>query len=247
MSDFVRGLAAPFRAVRLLATQRQLRRLAMMPLAVNIVIFLVGVPLAVWGTISLVGGLVHGSGFWGDLMRGVAQVLAAVAVIFASFFLFVIIGNIVAAPFNSKLSAAVEAHLTGVSPSGNTTVLTDATRSVTTALGRLVMFLLLYPPIFLTQFIPIVGVLLQPLLAALYAAFMLSIDFSDFAFERHIDRFGRKVGFVWRRKPLYLGFGLVAVAMAIVPIINLLLLPVGVVAATILYIEETAAAGSGDR
>lgn len=247
MSSFVRGFTSPFRAVRLLASQPQLRRLAMMPLVVNIVIFIVGVPLAVWGTVGIVGGLVHGSGFWGDLLRGVFQVLAAMAVILASFFLFVIIGNIVAAPFNSKLSAAVETHLTGAVPTGTTTMLTDARRSVATALGRLVMFLLLYPPIFLTQFIPIVGVLLQPLLAALYAAFVLSIDFSDFAFERHIDRFGRKVGFVWHRKSLYLGFGLVAVAMAIVPIINLLLLPVGVVAATILYIEETATTGSGDR
>ena len=87
------------------------------------------------------------------------------------------------------------------------------------------------------NFIPVVGILLQPVLAALYGSFVLSLDFSDPTFERHLPRFRDRVGYIGRHKARYLGFGLTAVAMALVPIVNFLLLPVGVAAAAMLYLE----------
>jgi CysZ protein len=118
---------------------------------------------------------------------------------------------------------------------------------VLTAISRLFIFLLCYPPIFATQFIPGAGVFIHAVLAALYGAFVLSIDFSDPTFERHLDRFRDKVRFIWRRKALYLGFGLTAVGMAIIPIVNFLLLPLGVAAAAILYLEEMERGSTGGR
>ena len=159
------------------------------------------------------------------------------AIIVGSLFLFVIVGNVIAAPFNSALSEAIEAHLTGRAPANVPGAFTGAMRGVLTALGRLALFVLLYPPILATQFIPVVGILLQPVLAALYGSFVLSLDFSDPTFERHLPRFRDRVGYIGRHKARYLGFGLTAVAMALVPIVNFLLLPVGVAAAAMLYLE----------
>jgi uncharacterized protein involved in cysteine biosynthesis len=44
----------------------------------------------------------------------------------------------------------------------------------------------------------------------------------------------KKLGMIWRNKSLALGFGAAAYLMLLIPVINLLALPVGVVGATLL-------------
>lgn len=237
MSDLFRGFSAPFRAIALLAKHSRLRKLAALPLLVNVAVFTVGVPLAVWLMTGWAGDLVPADGIVQGALRVLLQIVVAVAVLVGAVFTFVIVGNIIAAPFNSRLSEAVEQQLTG-RVAASSGIVGDALRGIITAVGRLALFLLLYPPIFAVQFIPVIGVFLHPVLAAIYGAFVLSIDFSDPTFERHYRRFRDKAGHIWRRKALYLGFGLTAVVMAIIPIVNFLLLPVCVTAAAMLYLED---------
>lgn len=237
MRDLLRGLSTPFRAMRLLAGTAKLRKLAVMPFLVNVVVFAVGVPLMIWLGISLVGNLIPDGGALQGALRVVLQIVVALAVLVGSVFGFAIVGNIIAAPFNSKLSEAVEQHLTGaVTPTES--IVGDVVRGIITSIGRLLLFLILYPPIFALQFIPVAGPFLYPIVAVLYGSFVLSLDFSDPTFERHFQRFRPKLGFIWSNKALYLGFGLTAVAMAIIPIVNFLLLPVCVTGAAMLYLEE---------
>ena len=237
IGEFFNGLRAPFRALGLLASVPRLRKLALLPLVVNIALFAIGVPLVVWLGIHFVGTWLPSNGALEEALRVLLQIVITAAIIVGSLFLFVIVGNVIAAPFNSALSEAIEAHLTGRAPANVPGAFTGAMRGVLTALGRLALFVLLYPPILATQFIPVVGILLQPVLAALYGSFVLSLDFSDPTFERHLPRFRDRVGYIGRHKARYLGFGLTAVAMALVPIVNFLLLPVGVAAAAMLYLE----------
>jgi len=236
--DFFLGLSAPLRALRLLGSVSRLRRLAAMPFLINLLLFLVGVPLAVWGGVTFIGGLLPGAELLQGTLRVLLQVLIALAVIVGSAFAFTLVGNIIAAPFNSKLSEAVEEHVAGRPAAAAGGIVGDAVRGIITAIGRLFLFLLLYPLVFALQFIPVAGPFLHAVFAALYGAFVLSIDFSDPTFERHFRRFRDKVGFIWGHRALYLGFGLTAVAMAIVPFVNFLLLPVCVTAAAMLYLEK---------
>ena len=196
-------------------------------------------PLAVWLGITLVGGWITADSAVGEVVRVLLQVVVALAMIVASLFAFIIVGNIIAAPFNSKLSEAVEEHVMGSSVSSGAGVVAEIGRSLMTAVGRLLIFVLIYPLIFAVQFIPVVGIILHPVLAVIYGAFVLSLDFSDPTFERHLHRFRDKVAYIRARKALYLGFGLTAVAMAIIPLINFLLLPVCVTSAALLYLDES--------
>jgi CysZ protein len=238
MSDFFRGLSAPLRAAKLLAANARLRKLAMMPLLVNILLFAVGIPIIIWLVTAFTEDILGGESSIQVGLRVALQIVLSIMVIVASFYLFAIIGNIVAAPFNSALSEAIEEHLTGRPLVNQVGVVQGAMRGILTGIGRLFLFILLYPPIFLTQLIPVAGFIIHPILAVLYGAFVLSLDFTDPTFERHLDTFRQKAGYIWRRKPLYLGFGLTAVAMAIVPIINFLLLPLCVTAAAMIYLEK---------
>ncbi|MBS1910383.1 MAG: EI24 domain-containing protein [Bacteroidetes bacterium] len=203
MRDFVRGLTAPFRGARLIVASPPLRRLAVMPVLINIVVFIAGITLAAIAALSWVRHLVPGN----DLLRIAVQILAVAAVLVAALFLFLIVGNIIAGPFNSRLSQAIELQLTGRAGAFATTVRQDVGRSIATTAGRLFLFIVCYPPILLTALIPVIGFIVQPLLATLYLAFVLSLDFSDFVFERHMARFGEKVRYIRDRRALYLGLG----------------------------------------
>ncbi len=214
-----------------------------MPVAINIAVFIAGITLATIAAVSWAGHLVAGN----EALRIAVQIIAVAAILAAAIFLFLIIGNIIAGPFNARLSEAIELQLTGRAGAFTTTIRQDVGRSIATAVGRLFLFILCYPPILLTALIPVIGFIVQPLLATLYLAFVLSLDFSDFVLERHMARFGEKVRYIRSRKALYLGFGLTAVAFAFIPVIDFLLLPVGVAGATLLFIEENGTSGEGGR
>jgi CysZ protein len=237
--DFARGFTAPLRAVKLLARERRLRTLALLPLLVNVCLTLVGVPLVVWLVVKWIGGIGEGAGILAGALVVVLQVLAAAAIIVGAFFGFVIVGNIVAAPFNSKLSEAIEEMRTGHPVVVEAGIVVSAGRSIMTAIGRLAIFVVLYPPIFATSFIPVAGAVIYPVLSVLYGAFVLSLDFSDPTFERHLVKLSQKLGFIRARKALYAGFGGAAVLLTLIPFVNLLVLPVGVTAATLIYLEES--------
>ncbi|MGE3802303.1 MAG: EI24 domain-containing protein [Candidatus Kapaibacterium sp.] len=240
----IAGLTSHFRAFRLLTANKEIRRLAAIPFLINVVLFFVCVPLAIWWGIGYVDSLFSDSSWWVQALSIVAQIIATLVLIVVSVFLFTLIGTIIAGPFAGPLSEAVERYerekrglpqLT-ISERG---IIRDAGRSILYAIGRLLLFILIYPFIFATQFIPVVGVALHPILAFLYAAFVLSVDFSDPTLDRYIDTFKGKLRYVWNRKGTYLGFGGGAFVMMLIPFVNLAVIPVCVIAATMLYVEGT--------
>lgn len=243
-SNSIHGFTTHFRAARLILRDASVRRLSLRPFMVNIALMIVGLPLGIWGAIELSGLLVSGDGLLAVLARTFLQVLGAAIGVFVSFFLLLLIGSAIAGPLNSKLSLAVEQHLRGPGfragdSSLDSSLAQDVARSVAFSLGRLVIFVLCYPPIFFTQFVPGIGFILFPLLSLLYAAVVLSLDFSDYVFERHYTTFRQKIRHVWGRKSLYLGFGGGLALLLLIPFAGFVILPVGVVGATMLYVEET--------
>ena len=238
------GLSTHFRAFSLLARNKEIRRLAWIPFLINLFLFLIGLPLAIWWGTGYVDRLFgEGGTWWVEALSVVVQILVVLIVIVASFFLFTLIGVIIAGPFAGPLSETVERYERerlglplGIAAGRG--VVRDASRAILYAIGRLVLFLMIYPFIFLTQFIPVVGIFLHPILAFFYASFVLSVDFSDPTLDRHIDRFRDKLAYVWNRKGTYFGFGGGAFLMMLVPFLNLAVIPVCVVGATMLYVEN---------
>ena len=238
-----RGLIAHGQAIRLLAADQRIRRLAAVPFAINVGLFLVGVPFAVWGALSLIESMLGRlDGIAGAGVVGL-KVIAVIAVVIGSVFLFGIIGAAIAGPFSGPLSEAVERRereRRGMAPmpSSSRSLLTDVSRGLAYSIGRLILFLLIYPLIFALQLIPGAGQILFTILAFLYSTFVLSVDFSDPLLDRYVDTFRRKLAWVWNRKGLYLGFGAGCVLLMLVPIVNLAMIPVCVVAGTIVGVGE---------
>jgi CysZ protein len=66
------------------------------------------------------------------------------------------------------------------------------------------------------------------------AIFLGGLDLFDIPLSTRGLRLRNKLGVIWRNKFLALGFGAAAYLMLLIPVINMLALPVGVVGATLL-------------
>ena len=79
----------------------------------------------------------------------------------------------------------------------------------------------------------------------LVAATLCSLDFLDVPLSVRGLTFGEKIGVALRNKGLALGFGLAAYVMLLIPVVNLLSLPVSVIGATLLIDAVMAQRGAG--
>jgi CysZ protein len=227
--------------------EAKLRKLAMTPTLISIVVVAIGLPVVLWFSGDLFRLILPSAGEWSGLLSTLARVLFTIAFTVAGLFVLLLLARIVGAPFNSKLSEGVEEVYRGIpvrTDGSLRAVVGEGVGSVMTAIGRLLLFIVCYPPILATQLIPVAGIVIFPVLSALYGAFALSFDFAEPAYERHLPGFRNRLKFMRRHLPAFLGFGLASVAMMLVPFVNFLLIPVGVAAGTLLFIDAAASEGT---
>ncbi len=177
---------------------------------------------------------------WLDWLRYVLWPLFAVVGLAVVLFGFSILANLFGAPFNGMLAAAVERHLRGDAPAqqapGLGAVLREAARSVWAELRKLRYFALLALPCLLLSFVPGVN-LLAPFVWLVYGAWMLAVEYVDCPLGNHGLAFPAARDLLRRRRALALGFGSTMTLLTLVPIVNFVAMPVGVAAATALYLE----------
>ncbi len=241
-----RGLVLPFRGMAYLLANRGLKRYAALPLVVNIFLYVLAflvffyflsrwqVSNVAWEFLGPVGGWLAAAVNWMGWMVKLVVVLVALG---AAFFTFTAVGMVVASPFNDMLSEKVELSYTGGGkrldmPFRFTTKaamisLYDSLRNLVRQLGYTVIAL----PFLL---VPVVGFVPLFLVGGYFAGF----GFLDAAMARNYLRPPHKRlisrGHFWE----IVGFGIMMQGLFAIPLIGILLMPVGVVAGTLLYCGE---------
>ncbi len=168
---------------------------------------------------------------------GIFAAFSAVAVLVA-----VLIANLASAPFLDALSKRVESIAVGnvaeVGEGGLAAIGAEARRSIANEFQRLVLFVVVWGVISLGGVLVPGGQLVAPVALFLFTAVFLPLDYSGYHFDR------RQVSFRMRRDWLLdnfstmLGFGSTAMGTALVPGLNLLLLPSLVIAGTLLALRH---------
>lgn len=240
------GFFLPLRAARLLLANRGLKRYAVLPLLVNVFIYLGVFTLAIYTlwNVELEGW--HWE-FWGEtgsrLSTAIDESLFAIKWIVAlpllfvfSYFTFTIFGMIVASPFNDLLSARVESKM---DPSqqrddlsffaGLPHMLYCLWEAVIMTSKQLLAMLLVFPLIF----IPVVGAI--PLL--LVTAYFSGRGLVDVAMARNYLRGPHKRALIHSSRAKIFGLGLAMELLFLIPFVGLMVLPIGVAAGTILYCQ----------
>ncbi|MBJ7536431.1 sulfate transporter CysZ [Marinomonas transparens] len=158
------------------------------------------------------------------------------AVLFYSFSVGV---NILAAPFMAFLAEKVEEKETGKTFDEGLTasvLIAIIGRSLQRECQKILYFLPRFILLLLLSFIPLVNVI-APVLLLLFSAWMLSLQYMDYAFDNNKVKF-HDMRMTLRSKPLLCWtFGGIVMVCLTIPLFNLFVMPIAVVAATLLWIS----------
>jgi len=263
IGDLLQGVSAPLRGFRFLTAHPELRRLALVPLLVNALLFAVAIAvfvatfgailaaatgfLAVGAGVGLVHALLVGLAW---LASGIIAVLILALFAAAVFFGFTLVGGLVAAPFNEILSQRTEmlrmTELGLGAPPGTTpftglgSIWRDASYAFGAELKRIGFYLAVMAVLALLNLLPAAGTVLFTVLGGLASCYFFAWDHTDLSMGRRRMTFAQKRQLLAAHRFSAFGFGAMALAITAVPLLNLLMLPVQVVAGTLLYLEWTA-------
>jgi len=216
------GVRFFFSGMRTLIRNSDLLSLSLAPILLTLVLLLA---LAIGGA-WIVGWLVADR--LGAELRIFTQALMFALALLIGYFLYLPVARVLLAPFAEALSRRTHAINTGEAIRQNNfgwaRAMWEGIKLVTfqlvVALAALALALA-FPP---------VG---APIGIAV-AIFLGGLDFFDIPLSTRGLPLRRKLGVIWRNKSLAVGFGAAVYLMLLIPVINMLSLPVGVVGATLL-------------
>jgi CysZ protein len=152
-----------------------------------------------------------------------------------------LVASLLASPVHDALAARVEQIVTGAPPApgapGLAGALRDGLRAAREELRRLLFFLALtLPLVLLGALVPGAALVTGPLLVLL-TVFFLPLDYASYTLDRRRLSFAEKRRWLLAQRGVVLGFGSAAFLVCTIPGMNLLAMPVLVVAGTLLALR----------
>ncbi len=221
-----------------LIIQPGVRRFVAIPLAINILVF----ALLFWLASSYFSEWVDSIApqwEWFAWLADLIWVLFAGMLLVMLFFGFSLLANIIAAPFNGLLAEAVERHLNGREPPSSDwrELLRKAPGMIIDELGKLGYYLLWFLLLLILTFIPPISAA-APVIWPLFSAWMLAVQYCDYPLGNHELRGREQRRILGERRWLSLGFGGATLLATLVPVVNFLVMPTAVAAATAMSVER---------
>ncbi|UCE86624.1 MAG: EI24 domain-containing protein [Deltaproteobacteria bacterium] len=237
--------------LRLLLREASLRRLAWAPILIAFACFALALGLVIAHAGSLyafaAGWLptVEAGAWYTWAWVGPARFLLAVvgvalflALVAVGFVLAFTLASVVASPFLDVLSRRVETLVQGAPPADEAAGLwREAGRAVLEELRRMSFFVAVSAAIAVAGLALPGGQALAPFALALFSILFLPLEYAGYALDRRRVSFRDKRRFVVSHAPEMLGFGGLAFGICLVPGLNVLALPVFVVAGTLLVLR----------
>lgn len=234
------GASYLFRGFALLL-QPGIRRYIVIPLALNVSLFGVGIWYAYgWlqAWLTWMDTLLPSWLLW---LQWIFVPLLVLAVAIAVFFSFSVFANLIAAPFNGLLAEQIEYQLTGHLPEGGAMdwgeLLAKTLPLVWNEINKTLYALLWAIPCLILFFVPVIQIA-APFLWVAYSSWMLAIQYLDIPMGNH-GITGKQLRRVARQERfLSLGFGFMVLLMTTVPFVNFFAMPAAVAGGTILWVEQ---------
>lgn len=228
---FIRGLS--------LIQRTGVKRFVIIPLLINTLLFTALLWLLAGYFGEIIDWLLPELPDWLAWLSYLIWILFAFSAGLILFFGFSILANLVGAPFNGFLSAAVEKSLTGHNPADNTgrSLTQEISFAMLSEVRKLLYFLVWAIPLLVISFIPAVN-LIAPVLWALFSAWMMAIEYGDYPLGNHGMGFVDIRNKLGEKKMLSLGFGGAAMLGTMIPLFNFLVMPVAVAGATAMRVEQ---------
>lgn len=223
-----------------LMLHRKLRTFVLVPILVNMLIFIF-TTVALFAKFSAATEWI--TSFLPDWLSFLAWIISGVVTMFvllAYGYSFSILTNIIAAPFYGVLAEKVEELVTGEEVESEPLV-QMIPRTLWREMGKLWYFisrgLIVMLALLALSFIPLLN-LLVPILSFIWAAWTISVQYVDYPADNHKVSFKALRSQLWDKNYSTLGFGSLATLGAMIPVVNIFILPAAVCGGTLYWVNE---------
>jgi CysZ protein len=175
------------------------------------------------------------------LVRGGIAIALVIAYLFLAVIAFATLTSLIGQPFYERVSDRVERRL-GDPPAG-----VDAPwwrtlpRASVESVALFVLVVAVNVPLFVLDFVPLLGQTVVPVVQALVSGFLLSIELCAIPLQRRGLHLGERLRFAWRHRGAVTGFGVASFLLFLVPLANVLAMPGSIVGGTLLVRRLTGA------
>jgi CysZ protein len=242
LTAFSRGFFSPFRSLGFLRKHPALLRFVAIPFLINLVVFsgVVYLGMAFFND-TVVRMIPGGEAWYWAILTYLVWFLAVLVTSVLVFFVFTLVGNLIASPFNDILSERVEGIVAGQSHEGAFSLrlfFPEAKRALALEFKKIAVFLGGMALLLTLNLIPGLGQILYAVASFLFTLFFLVVEYLGFVLGRKGWSFKEQRRYIFARKFLMLGFGSGVFCLLIIPFVQLLCIPLAVIAATILWCEK---------
>jgi len=180
---------------------------------------------------------------WLGLLAWLLWPVFTLAALVAGFYASSLVANLIAAPFNSWLAAAVEKRLTGADPTGGfrwRDAGPEALRALGSELRKTVYVLLRALPLLALFFVPGLQIV-APVLWLAFGAWLLAVEYADYPMANHGLDFPTQRRRLASRRSAVFGFGGTVLLAMSIPLLNFAIIPAAVAGATVFWVEVLSA------
>ncbi|MEJ2142349.1 MAG: EI24 domain-containing protein [Gammaproteobacteria bacterium] len=214
IANFVLGIKyflGGFESIR----QPGIRRYAILPILVNILLFSAGIYVLGDQFNSLMAQYLPDSESYWIILVYLLWIIFGLLILIIVFFSFTLLANLLGAPFNGPLAAAI---LSG-------------------ELRKWLYYLFWAIPLLIISFVPVINIA-SPFLWFIFGGWMMAIEYMDYPMGNHNYTFPAIKNTLRQHRMLSLGFGTAVMAFTMIPFINLVVMPAAVAGASKLWVKE---------
>lgn len=235
MNDFLRGMLYLLSGFRYLGT-KGLKRFIILPIAFNFMLFAGLFYLAKNYLLPYTNYYLNMLPAWLSFLSTVFFIIFLISFLLFFLSMFTVFFNLIAAPFNGLLAEKTQALLYH-SAIPSLPFATIALRSIKRQCKFLAYFFPRFIVICLLFFVPFIHPV-YPLIWFLFNAWILSMQYQDFTMDNNLIDFKDMRKLLRENQMLTLGFGSVINFLSFIPFLNILTMPVAVVAGVILHCDN---------
>lgn len=214
-----------------------IRRFVLIPLLINLILFSCAFYFLYIELEHYMTMIMQWLPNWLNWLSAVLWPLAVITILVIFSFLFSTAANWLAAPFNGLLSEKIESILVGeVAPSGN---MLAVVKEIPRTLAREWIKLVYYVPraigfFILMWILPVIGQIIW----FLFVAWMMAVQYKDYPFDNHKISFPVMKQSLKEHQGLSYSFGISVAIFSMIPIVNLVIMPVAICGATALWVDH---------
>ncbi len=238
MNQFIVGfnhLAGGFRLI----AKPGLRRYVVIPFLLNVSVFILFFMLLRHYVMEFNVWFEHFLPAWLHWLSAILWLLFFIGFFLGFIYAFLVVGNIVCAPFNSLLAQRVQYELSGIKlpDSGLLGGIKDAPRNIARQLGIVCYYLPRALILFILFFIPVIQVA-APLFWFAFNAWHLALTYIDYPSDNNKVSLRDTRTWMAGRRMESLGMGTAILLASMVPVVNFVAIPASVAAATICWAKR---------